>query len=182
MPKYAAFLRAINVGGRTVKMDHLRRLFEEIGFSNVATYIASGNVIFDSASGNAENMEVKIENHLRDSLGYDVVTFIRTMPELTKISDYNPFGKTGKDTDGGTVYVAFLGKKPGLISRDKILSFSSARDEFHFHGCELYWLCRTKMMESTFSGALLEKTLGLHATIRNMNTIRKIINKFLEKK
>jgi uncharacterized protein (DUF1697 family) len=46
MPKYVAFLRAINVGGHTVKMDHLRRLFEALGFTNVETFIASSDVVF----------------------------------------------------------------------------------------------------------------------------------------
>ncbi len=180
MPKHVAFLRAINVGGHTVKMDNLRELFEEIGFSDVATYIASGNVIFDSLSKNVKDVESKIEIHLRDSLGYDVATFIRTMSELIKIAEYMPFSGGAKDIRSGTVYVAFLGKKPTEGLKKKLLSYTSATDEFHFHGKELYWLCRTRMMESSFSGALLEKTLGMPATLRNMNTIKKIIKKFLD--
>ena len=69
MPRYVAFLRAINVGGHTVKMEDLRRLFETMGFANVETFIASGNVIFESKSKNTQAMERKIENHLRESLG-----------------------------------------------------------------------------------------------------------------
>ncbi len=58
MPKYVALLRAINVGGHTVKMDHLRRLFEALGFTNVETFIASGNVIFDSTSKSTKAFEL----------------------------------------------------------------------------------------------------------------------------
>ena len=62
MPKYVAFLRAINVGGHLVKMDYLRTLFEALGFENVETFIASGNVIFDSKSKNTQALEKKIES------------------------------------------------------------------------------------------------------------------------
>ena len=47
MPRYITFLRAINVGGHTVKMDRLREIFESLGFANVETFIASGNVVFE---------------------------------------------------------------------------------------------------------------------------------------
>ena len=59
MPKFVAFLRAINVGGHLVKMDELRGLFEALGFSNVETFIASGNVIFDSKATNVKSLERK---------------------------------------------------------------------------------------------------------------------------
>ena len=73
--RFIALLRAINVGGHNVKMDRLRKLFESLGLSNVETFIASGNVIFDSLVESAETLEEKIERHLRESLGYEVATF-----------------------------------------------------------------------------------------------------------
>src|SRR2546426_4439388 len=91
MPKYVAFLRAINVGGHTVKMDHLRLLFEALGFSNVETFIASGNVIFDSKSKNTKALEEKIEGCLYETLGYPVSTFIRSTVEVATIANYKPF-------------------------------------------------------------------------------------------
>ena len=73
--KYVAFLRAINVGGHTVKMDHLRNLFESMGFANVETFIASGNVIFDSKTKSTAALEMEIENQLQAALGYEVRRF-----------------------------------------------------------------------------------------------------------
>src|SRR6476620_4469524 len=73
-----AFLRAINVGGHTVKMEVLRRLFEELGFENVETFIASGNVIFDAPDDDQGALEKQIEGQLRTSLGYEVATFVRS--------------------------------------------------------------------------------------------------------
>src|SRR5712671_5083248 len=97
MSKYIAFLRAINVGGHTVKMDHLRSLFEAMGFSNVETFIASGNVIFDSKSKNTKALESKIEQGLEPSLGYAVTTFIRSVSELADVARYQPFADCGAE-------------------------------------------------------------------------------------
>ena len=76
MPKFIAFLRAINVGNHTVTMDQLRRLFEELGFTNVETFIASGNVIFDAKAKTVSSLEAKIEKHLEKVLGYEVSTMV----------------------------------------------------------------------------------------------------------
>ena len=89
MPKYLAFLRAINVGGHTVKMDHLRQIFESLGLSNAETFIASGNVIFDVKAGNVKTLEKKIENKLHEALGYEVAAFIRTDKNWLKLPNTN---------------------------------------------------------------------------------------------
>ena len=88
--KYVALLRAINVGGHAVKMAVLRGHFESLGFSNVETFIASGNVIFDSRARPAA-LQKMIEARLQESLGYEVATFIRTTAEVEAVSKYQPF-------------------------------------------------------------------------------------------
>src|SRR5262249_4837424 len=90
-PRLIAFLRAINVGGNTVKMEQLRSLFEALGLSNVETFIASGNVIFEAPTTNPRSLERQIERHLQQSLGYEVATFIRSATELEAIAQYKPF-------------------------------------------------------------------------------------------
>ena len=94
--RYAAFLRAINVGGRNVKMEQLRRIFESVGLTNVETVIASGNVIFDSRSKNSKAIEKKLQAKLEESLGYTVATFVRSMEELSAIASHTPFPKIPK--------------------------------------------------------------------------------------
>src|SRR6266496_5246361 len=81
MQRSIALLRAINVGGHTVKMDQLRTLFVALGYANVTTYIASGNVIFETPPTSTQVLEAQIERHLRDALGYEVLAFIRTAEE-----------------------------------------------------------------------------------------------------
>ena len=88
MTRYIAFLRAINVGGHTVKMDILRQLFEELGLSKVETFIASGNVIFETPSQNERELEERIQAKLHASLGYQVATFLRTDQEVASIVTY----------------------------------------------------------------------------------------------
>jgi uncharacterized protein (DUF1697 family) len=176
MPRVVAFLRAINVGGHTVKMDTLRGLFETMGFANVETFIASGNVIFDAPGESAKILESKIEGYLYESLGYEVATFIRSTAELVEIVAYKPF--TDEALSAYTVYVAFLAREPDSETKQKLQGFTTPIDEFHIHGREVYWLCRKKMSESEFSGALLEKTLGMPATLRNSTTVKKIAAKF----
>ena len=68
--KYAAFLRAINVGGtKVIKMEDLRRMFEALGFTNVATYIQSGNVIFEAAQ--ADGLRAQIESQIQQTFGFE---------------------------------------------------------------------------------------------------------------
>ena len=178
MPKYVAFLRAINVGGHTVKMDQLRLLFEALGYSKVETFIASGNVIFDSPSKSTKALEKKIESRLQEALGYRVVTFIRSTVELAAVANYKPFSAAELKAEGDTVYIGFLANKPSNEAKQKLLSFTTETDEFHVNGREVYWLCRTKFSESAVSGALLEKTLGMPATFRNSTTVKKIAAKY----
>ena len=106
MSTCVAFLRAINVGGHTVKMDHLRTLFEKMGFTDVATFIASGNVMFSSRS-RTPSLEKKIETELEKALGYEVATFVRSMSEVVSIAEYQPFS-SGEMESAGALNVAFL--------------------------------------------------------------------------
>lgn len=175
MPRFIAFLRSINVGGHIVKMDELRRLFESIGFTGVETFIASGNVIFESTARNIKTLETKIGGKLHQTLGYEVATFVRTANELVAIANHKLFAER---PDGAGLYIAFFAEPVGEAARTKLISLQTKTDIFHFHGRELYWVCLTSFSDSTFSGPLLEKVLGTRATVRNSNTIAKIAARY----
>jgi uncharacterized protein (DUF1697 family) len=178
MPKYVALLRAINVGGHTVKMDRLRSLFEAMGLENVETFIASGNVIFDSKSGNPKALERKIEKHLRETLGYEVTTFIRATSELKAVAAYQPFSDQELSKEGHRLFIGFVADSPGDQAKQNLLPYCGEIDDLHVQGREIYWLCRTKMGDSRFSGAVAEKILGMRATFRNSTTVGKIAAKY----
>ena len=178
MPKYIAFLRAINVGGHTVKMDRLRQIFESLGFSNVETFIASGNVIFDYKPKDAGTLERTIEQNLKEVLGFEVATFLRTDKELADIANYKPFPKSQMDS-ATALNIAFLSDPLDDKSKKSLMALKTDIDDFHTHGREVYWLCLKKQSESKFSNAVLEKTLGRKATLRGLNTVRKLAEKVL---
>ena len=177
MPKYVAFLRAINVGGHTVKMDHLRGLFEALGFANVETFIASGNVIFDSTSKSTKALEKKIEIYLQETLGYAVATFIRSTSELAAIAAYKPFSDAELNADGNSLYIGFMADSPGNTVKENLRSLASTVDDFHLAGREVYCLCRGTFSESEISGTRLAKTIGIPMTLRNVTTVRKLAAK-----
>ncbi len=177
MTQYVAFLRAINVGGHTVKMDALRGLFASLGFPSVETFIASGNVLFESPARDGAALERQIETELRRALGYDVAAFIRTDGELKAIADYRPFPPT-QLAKATAFNIAFLKEPPDAASRKKVMGLRTEIDDFQVHGRELYWLCRMKQSESTFSNAVLEKTLGRPSTIRGAATVQKMAAKY----
>ena len=107
MPRYVAFLRAINVGGHVVKMNVLREQFEALGFADVETFIASGNVLFSSRAKTVAALERKIEGRLKAALGYEVATFVRTCDEVSAMAAYAPFPPAMVRT-AVSVWVGFL--------------------------------------------------------------------------
>ncbi len=178
MSKYIAFLRAINVGGHIVKMDHLRQLFEALRFSNVETFIASGNVVFDSPSKNPKTLEKKIETLLGETFGYRVDTFVRSTSELATVAIYKPFDDSELEGDGNVLYVAFTSDEPSSDSKRKLLACINEVDDFQVYGREVYCLSRKKLGESKFTGAQLVRILGTPVTVRNANTVKRLAAKY----
>lgn len=170
MTRYVAFLRAINVGGHTVKMDRLRGLFEDLRLRNVSTFIASGNVLFDSASRSAAAMESRIERQLQDALGYPVATFLRPLSQLPVLAASHPFA--GFEAQGHALSVGFLKAPLGADVRARLAALETGYDEFHVHDRQVYWLCHGRMSDSRAWGAPLDKALGTLVTFRNITTVR----------
>jgi uncharacterized protein (DUF1697 family) len=178
MTKFIAFLRAINVGGHVVKMDQLRQLFEELGFANVETFIASGNVIFDAKSKDTNALQRRIEKHLYNALGYEVATFLRTLAELEHVANHRPFPESEMSGPGNTLYVGFIADIPAKAVAQKVEALVTKVDDLKVSGREVYWLLHTNFSDSKLSGATLERTLGMKATFRNINTVRRILKKY----
>lgn len=169
--RYVAFLRGINVGGHVVKMERLRQEFETLGLSNVRTFIASGNIVFDT---DVTDLEQRIEAHLAVALGYGVATFLRTHAELAAIAAHQPFPTIAR-TDRDSEYIVFLQAPPPPAVRERIAAHSSDRDVLHLNGRDLHWLTRGALTESTLSYADWARLLGdMPTTVRNVNTVRRL--------
>jgi uncharacterized protein (DUF1697 family) len=176
VPRYVAYLRAINVGGRVVKMHVLRRVFENLGFRSVETFIASGNVIFDSTSKARASLENRIEKALEDSLGYEVATFLRTVEETGAIAEHRAFPAAAIEKSRAFC-VGLMKDAAGKAEVQAIHGLRTEVDDFHVNGAEVYWLCAQKQSESKFSNALFERTVRRKATFRGITTMERLFAK-----
>ena len=177
MARFAAFLRAINLGGkRTVKMDSLRRIFESLGFSEVETFIASGNVIFTTRHRSGQKLERKIEQRLREALGHEVAVFVRTKRELIEIANHKPSSKSKMDARV-SCNVLLLAEPLDEKTAKTLNALKTSTDEFHLRRREIYWL-RRKRPDASFSTVPLERILRRPFTIRACNTIDRMASKY----
>ncbi len=174
MTRYAALLRAINVGGHVVTMARLRALFESLKLEDVATVIASGNVLFSARAGAGAQHERRIEAHLRAALGYEVATFLRRAGELAEIVAHRPFPAIDPLAADHVLSVIFLKQPLDAPARKALLSLQTDTDAFHVSGREAYWLRHGRISDSKVTPARLEKAVGGPATVRNITTVRKL--------
>ena len=177
MPRHVALLRAINVGGRIVRMDALRAHCEGCGLTNVETFIASGNVIFESRAA-AASLETKIEKQLRARLGYEVATFVRGVAELQAVAAR----AASKRQSAKNVYVGFRKAPVSAEARKAVQAMAVAGERFVFEGREIYWFTAGNMLDSKFSYAALEKLTKAPATFRNITTVTKLAEKYRQER
>ncbi len=178
MARAFAFLRAVNVGGRTIRMERLRAAFEAMGFDGVETFIASGNVVFDAGRVPARALERRIETGLHSAFGYEVDTFVRTSRELAEIVAREPFDPASVAA-AHAVYVLLLSTPLRAAARERLLAAQTATDEFRVFEREVHWLCRVPVVDSPLSGPQLGKLLdGATTTSRNVKTLRRLAAKY----
>ena len=177
MNRYVAFLRGINLGHRRIKNPELCATFEEIGFSNVSAFLASGNVIFDAEDSDADSVALAIEDRLRDSLGYEVPTFLRTTDQVRAIAGYAPFARVTEER-AGKMQVAMVGTEVDRPARDSVLELSNDADMLEIVGRELYWRPKGNLLDSELDLKAIEVIVGPF-TIRTKNTMERLAAKFL---
>lgn len=178
MNRYGAFLRGMNLGNRRITNDELRACFEALGCDEVATFRASGNVIFAADGESPAELTERLEEGLADALGYDVPVFLRTAREIAAIAAYEPFGAKDRAGSDGKLQVAMLVKKPSTASVREALTHASAEDLLTLEKRELYWLPAGRMSDSELDLKALDALLG-PMTIRSEGTIEQIATKFL---
>lgn len=178
MKRYVAFLRGMNLGGRRIKNEELRRHFEEMGFEEVATFRASGNVIFSAPGREAEGeLAARVEAELDERLGYDVPVFLRSIDEVAAIAGQQPFTVNQVERSKGKLQVSLLKKKPSTATKKKILALASEEDLLAIEDRELYWLPSGGISESDLDLKAIDSLLG-PGTIRTMGTIEQIASKY----
>jgi len=160
-------------------MSELREHFEALDFAKVGTFIASGNVIFETRTVQTDKLEQRIEKHLAAKLGYEVHTFIRRDAEVIAATESTAFPEG--TPEGGGLYVTFLKQPLDASTVKKLIACRSEIDEFQVNGREIYWLCRTKSSDSKIWTSPEVKALKLSkGTMRNLTSLRKLVAKSLE--
>ena len=157
-------------------MDVLRQAFGSLGISGVATFLGSGNVVFETMARDPRLLEKKIERGLQKALGYSVPVFIRTDAELRKIAACEPFERpviSGKD-----VNIILLTNVLDQKSKVKLMALTTETDGFRVQGREIYWWRRKKPGTALFSTVPFAKALSKPFTIRSASTIRKLVTKW----
>lgn len=175
MNRYVAFLRGMNLGGRRITNEGLRSHFEALGCEDVATFRASGNVVFAGAGRPAE-LTAQLEKGLGEALGYEVPVFLRSAKQLLAIAAQEPFGAEQLAASKGKPQIAFLVKKPSPAAAKRSLALASEADLLVLYGRELYWLPEGGLSESDLDHKALADALG-SMTIRTKGTIDQIAAK-----
>jgi uncharacterized protein (DUF1697 family) len=175
---YAAFLRGMNLGGRRITNSDLAAAVSGIGFEEVETFRASGNVIFAADRGTEASVSNRLEKGLADSLGYEVPVFLRSAAEVQAISSCRPFKAAQLDASKGKLQVVMLLRKPLAKARRKALALATDDDLLAIEGRELYWLPSGGISDSELDLKGLEAALGL-TTTRTMGTVEQIAAKHL---
>jgi uncharacterized protein (DUF1697 family) len=180
VPRYAAFLRAVNLGGhRRVTSEDLKSAFEAAGFDDVSCFRASGNVIFGAADGEGERITERIESGLADALGFEIPVFLRSEREVRAIAGYEPFEPEVVEASKGKLQVSLLAAKPPAAARRRALALSTDEDRLAIAGRELYWLPSGGTQRSALDQNVIAGLLG-PATMRTKGTIEQIAAKFFK--
>ncbi|HEV7770950.1 MAG TPA: DUF1697 domain-containing protein [Solirubrobacterales bacterium] len=177
MPTHVAFLRGMNLGKRRIKNEELHSLFEDLGFAEVASFRASGNVVFATEPKSSEKaLMEQIEAGLGDSLGYEVQVFLRSCAEVREIAAQEPFDAKAVGKSGGKLQVSLLAGKPTAKTKREVLSLATDDDLLAVEGRELYWLPSGGILDSKLDLKAIDALLGPD-TRRTMGTIEQIAAK-----
>ena len=175
MATFISILRGINVSGHNlIPMDALREMYKNLGFSNITTYVQSGNVVFTSLNTEPENLETKITQQLKNDFVCDVPVIVLTVDKLQQIIDDNPFSKDSSK-EQTFLHVTFLSSKPDMQAVKTIEEKKLAGEEIAVTDHAVYLYCPNGYGNTKLSNTFLETKLKVGATTRNWKTTNKLL-------
>jgi uncharacterized protein (DUF1697 family) len=181
MERYVAFLRGMNLGNRRIKNPELVGHFEAMGLEEVATFRASGNVVFVEPAGESESkLQKRVEAELDARLGYDVAVFLRSAAEVAAIAAREPFDAEAIEraaANRGKPQVVLLGRRPSAQAAKALAEITPAGDLMVLEGRELHWLPSVGHSETELDIKALDGALG-KGTTRTAGTIEQIAAKY----
>ena len=170
MASYVAFLRGVNLGpNNKIPMPALRTMAEDLGYTEVATFINSGNLIVSSPK-KAATVEHEISKAIKDTFGRSIDVTIRTPAQLKKVLAENPY----PDGNPSQVTVAFLTKAPAKDAKERVAAVAKGHEPFAFAGQEVY----VNYSQGIGKSKLAEKfsdIIGVSSTVRNIRTVERVL-------
>lgn len=172
---YISILRGINVGGRnSIKMDALRQMYSNLGYTNVQSYIQSGNVLFHHQTSDTRTLAQAISSCIAETFGIVVPVLVLSMQELRDAINNNPF-TSANPKDPNTIHLTFLAETPDTTLVDKINPEQFRPDEFRLSGKMIYLHCPNGYGIAKLNNTFFEKKLKTTATTRNLKTTTELL-------
>ena len=169
--RYISLLRGINVSGKNmITMPELVALYEAIGFTNVVSYIQTGNVIFESPNFDTATLEKQIEKAIADQFDLGVPVIIRTKEAFQQLANRNPF--LGQPNIAiKNLYVTFLSAPPSKDTIEVLQGMTFENEAWEMSGLEIFAQYSTGYGTAKFNNNFIEKKLGVQATTRNWKSV-----------
>ena len=172
--RYVAFLRGINVGGKNkLLMADLRQIFQEAGCDEVSSYIQSGNVLFRASPSQASDLPRAISETIATRFGYQVPVIVRELQELKRLAAANPFLREGQEPNA--LHLMCLASSPRPEQIASLDHKRSAPDAFALRGNSIYLYFPNGTARSKLTTGYFDRVLSTTSTIRNWNTLNKLI-------
>ncbi len=175
MQTYIAILRGVNVSGHNkLPMKELKEMLEELGYGNIATYIQSGNAVFQYKKTSEDKLAAQIKEAIKTRFGHDVPVLVRTVDEMQSALKNNPF-LMQKDIDTERLHITFLAHEPEKENITKANTYNYEPDRFIISGREVYVYCPNGYGNTKINNTFFENKLKVQATTRNLKTVRELI-------
>jgi uncharacterized protein (DUF1697 family) len=175
MPTYIALFRGMNVSGKNIiKMQDLKNLMDKLGFEKVQSYIQSGNLVFEFEEKNREKIGNQIQNAIQSEFGLKIEILILFPEEISAAWEFHPFMKE-ENLDVKQHYFVFLNEEPDSQKLKEFLSLDWPGEKVMYAPKLLFVYYGMGAGNSKLSTNLIENKLKVVATMRNLNTVKKLM-------
>lgn len=175
MTTYISILRGINVSGqKLIKMDALKKMYENLNFENIQTYIQSGNVIFSSKEKDPKKIEKIISSKIETEFGFEVPVIVLNRKSLATIIENNQIAKNNLKNIL-FLHVTFLGDNPTQFDKESIIKMKQPEEEIEFTQHAVYLYCPNGYGKTKLNNNFLENKLKVKATTRNWRTTNELL-------
>lgn len=174
MPTYISLLRGINVAGKKkIKMAELKVMYEQLGYTDVISYIQSGNVIFKTKKTAVDQLAKVIKAAIMDTFGFEVPTLILSRASLQKLIEANPY--KDRDVEPKFLHLTILANPPAAEKAESFKALSFPGEAFSLAERVVYLCLPNGYGRTKLNNNFIESKLKVQATTRNLKSANKIL-------